>query len=592
MSWEAWYTLAVLAGVLGFLMRGRVSAAVAVFGGNIALLAVGVIDTEQSLEGFSNPAPLTVAALYVVAAGVQKTGALTPLLHGALGKGADGRLRKPILRLSVPAAGASAFLNNTPIVAMAIPEIQSWAEKRRVSVSKLLMPISFAVILGGLLSVIGTSTNLVVSGLMENAGLGAMGFFEIGKIGLPVAIVGISLMVIVSAWVLPARKSVAQELAEQARQFYVELVVQSDGPMDGRTVEQAGLRDLQGVFLTSVDRGDTVIAPVRPETVLRGGNRLRFAGQASKVLDLQGRRGLESAENEHVEALDDPSVRYFETVIGSRSPLVGRTLKESGFRSAYQAAVVAIHRDGGLIEGKLGQVRLRVGDTLILVSDPGFKARWGDREDFLLVAAMNDAPSKPVSTAKAWVAIAILVGIIGLATLEVVPILIGAMVGAMLMVVFGVLTATEARRSIDIEVIVIIAAAFGLAAAMENTGLAESAASGIVSAFGGWGDTGALLGIVLATVVLTEMITNNAAALLMFPIGLSLAAGTDLNPVGVAIAIAVSASASFLTPIGYQTNTMVYGPGGYRFSDYWRLGLPLTMVVIITTVMLVPIIWP
>ncbi|MCB9411268.1 MAG: SLC13 family permease [Actinobacteria bacterium] len=592
MSWEAWYTLAVLAAVLGFLIRGRVSAAVAVFGGNIALLAVGVIDTEQSLAGFSNPAPLTVAALYVVAAGVQKTGALTPLLHGALGSNGNGRLRRPIARLSIPAAGASTFLNNTPIVAMAIPEIQSWADKRSVSVSKLLMPISFAVILGGLLSVIGTSTNLVVSGLMENAGLGAMGFFEIGKVGLPIAILGITLMVIISAWVLPARRSVAQEMAEQAREFYVELLVQPGGPLDGTTVEHAGLRDLQGVFLTSVDRGDTVIAPVRPETVLRGGNRLRFAGQASKVLDLQGRKGLESAESEHVEALDDPSVRYFEAVIGSRSPLVGSTLKESGFRSTYQAAVVGIHRDGGLIEAKLGQVRLRVGDTLILVSDPGFKARWDDREDFLLVAAMNDAPSAPVSTAKAWVAIAILAGIIGLATFNVVPIIVGALVGAMLMVALGVLSATEARRSIDIEVIVIIAAAFGLASAMENTGLAESAASGIVSVFGGWGDWGALLGIVLATVVLTEMITNNAAALLMFPIGLSLAAGTDLNPVGVAIAIAVAASASFLTPIGYQTNTMVYGPGGYRFSDYWRLGLPLTITVVIATVVLVPIIWP
>ena len=590
MTWQAWFTLGVLAVVLGLLIRGRVSAAVAVFGGNIALLAAGVIDTEQSLAGFSNPAPLTVAALYVVAAGVQKTGALTPLLHGALGR--DGGVRKPLARLSIPAAGASAFLNNTPIVAMLIPEVQSWAERHRVSVSKLLMPLSFAVVLGGLISVIGTSTNLVVSGLMVDAGLGPMGFFEIGKVGLPVAIVGIALMIAISAWVLPARRSVAQEMAEQSRSFYLELLVQPGGPVDGATVEAAGLRDLQGVFLTSVDRGDTVIAPVRPETVLRGGNRLRFAGQAAKVPDLQGRRGLQSAESEHVESLSDPSVRYFEAVVGSKSPLVGRTLKEAGFRSEYQAAVVAIHRDGGLIDAKLGQVRLRLGDTLILLSDPGFKERWSDRDDFLLIAPMAATPPAPVSTAKAWVAVAILAAVIVLATLEIVPILVGALVGALLMVAFGVLSATEARRSIDLEVIVIIAAAFGLAAAMENTGLAADAASGIVSVFGGLGERGALLGIVLATVVLTEMITNNAAALLMFPIGLSLAAGTGLNPIGVAMAIAISASASFLTPIGYQTNTMVYGPGGYKFADYWRLGLPLTVLVVATTVVLVPIIWP
>ena len=591
MTWEAWFTLAVLAAVLVLLIRGRGSAAVAVFGGTIALLAVGVIDTDQALAGFSNPAPLTVAALYVVAAGVQKTGALTPLLHGALGKKPGVRL--PLARLSVPAAAASGFLNNTPIVAMLIPEVQSWAERRRISVSKLLMPVSFAVVLGGLISVIGTSTNLVVSGLMVEAGLRPLGFFEIGRIGLPIAVIGIALMVAISASVLPARRSVAQEMADQARDFYVELLVVPGGPVDGRTVEQAGLRSLQGVFLTSVDRGDTVIAPVRPETVLRGGNRLRFAGQATKVLDLNNHRGLQSAETEHIEWLDDPSVRYFEAVVGSRSPLVGQTLREIGFRSRYQAAVVAIHRDGGLIDAKLGAVRLRLGDTLIMVSDPGFKDRWGDRDDFLLIAGMDPSrTTMPVSTAKAALAIGILAAIIILATLEVVPILVGSLVGALLMLVFGILTPTQAKRSIDLEVIVIIAAAFGLAAAMENTGLAQTAADAIVGAFGSFGARGALLGIVLPPMVLTEMITNNAAALLMFPIGLSLAEGTGLNPVGVAVAIAVAASSSFLTPIGYQTNTMVYGPGGYKFFDYWRLGLPLSLAMLVLTVWLTPILWP
>lgn len=590
MTWQAWFTLCTLGGILGLLVRGRTSAALIVFGGNIVLLTAGVIDTEQSLAGFSNPAPLTVAALYVVAAGVQRTGALTPILHGALGRRSG--VRRPLARLSVPAAAASGFLNNTPIAAMLIPEVQSWAAQHRVSVSKLLMPVSFAVVLGGLLSVIGTSTNLVVSGLMVNAGLGPLGFFEIGKIGLPIAVIGIAVMVAIAPKVLPARRSVAQELKEQARDFYVEVTVQPGGPVDGKTVEQAGLRKLHGLFLTSVDRGDTVIAPVRPETVLRGGNRLRFAGQAAKVLDLQSHRGLVSAESEHIESLTDPSIRYFEAVIGTRSQLVGRTLKEAGFRNEYQAAVVAIHRDGGLVDAKLGQVPLRLGDTLILVSDPGFKARWGDRDDFLLIADMDTAPNLPVSTAKASLAMAILLGIIVLATLEIVPILIGSLVGAMLMVAFGVLTATEARRAVDLEVIVIIAAAFGLAAAMETSGLAADAANAVTSAFAGWGDRGALLGIVIATMILTEMITNNAAALLMFPIGLSLAENTDLNPVGVAVAIAVGASASFLTPIGYQTNTMVYGPGGYKFSDYWRLGLPLSVVVLGLVVLLVPILWP
>lgn len=590
MSWQAWVTLAVVVAVLAVLVRGRLAPAFAVFGGTVALYAVGVIDSSQALAGFSNPAPFTVAALYVVAAAVQKTGALQPLLHGALGD-ATGGVRGPLARLSLPTAASSAFLNNTPIVAMLIPQVTNWAQQHRISVSKFLMPLSFFTILGGVVTVIGTSTNLVVSGLMAEAGLGAMGFFEIGKVGLPIAIVGLLLIVIIAPKVLPDRRSMEEELSAEGRRYFVEMVVVSGGPLDGLTVELAGLRDLQGVFLTSVDRGDTVIAPVRPETVLRGGNTLRFAGQASLVLDLQNRAGLESAENEHITTLDDPAVRYYEAVIGSRSPLNGRTLREANFRSTYQAAVVGIHRDGELLEAKLGQVPLRVGDTLILIADPGFAARWSDREDFLLVAAMGGAPPTPVTTWQSWFTIGVLLAVVVLAATDVVPILLGALLAAFVMVLARVLTAAEARRSIDVEVIVIIAAAFGLAAAMETSGLARTIADGVVAGVGGWGDRGVLLGVVLATSLLTELITNNAAALLMFPIGLSIAAQTALNPVGVAIAIAVAASASFLTPIGYQTNTMVYGPGGYRFGDYWRLGLPVNIVVIAMLVWLVPIIW-
>ena len=590
MSWQAWVTLVVICGVLALLIRGRTSPALVVFGGTIALLTLGVITTEQALSGFSNPAPVTVAALYVVAAAVQKTGALTPLLHGALGK--QPGVRRPFLRLSIPLAGASAFLNNTPIVAMLIPEVQSWAERRRASVSKLLMPLAFAVVLGGMVTVIGTSTNLVVSGLMVDAGLEPMGFFEIGKVGLPVAIVGLIVMVVILPWAMPNRRSVRAELDEDSKRFYVEMIVVPGGPVDGATVESAELRDLQGVFLTSVDRGDTVIAPARSETVLRGGNRLRFAGQSSRVLDLQDRRGLELAASEHVSSLSDPSVSYFEAVIGSRSPLVGSTLKQAGFRSNYQAAVVAIHRDGDLVDAKLGEVKLRVGDTLILVSDPGFRRRWSDRDDFLLIAPMDGAPSLPIPTAKAWLAVGVLAAIVLLAALNVVPILIGSLVGAVVLVGTKVLSSSEARRSVDIEVVVIIAAAFGLAAGMQSSGLAATLASGISDLFGNFGDRGALLGIVLATVLLTQVIANNAAALLMFPIGITIATQPGLSPVGVAIAIAISASTAFLTPVGYQANTMVYGPGGYRFSDYFRIGLPLTMAVVAVVVWLVPVMWP
>jgi di/tricarboxylate transporter len=344
------------------------------------------------------------------------------------------------------------------------------------------------------------------------------------------------------------------------------------------------------VFLTSIDRGDTIIAPVRPDTVLRGGNRLRFVGQVGTIVDLQTMRGLEPAEMNHVLEMDSAQVSYYEVVLGSQFPGIGQTLAEVGFRARYQAAVMAIHRAGALVEGKLGKVPLRVGDTLLVVADPDFGDRWHDKADFLLVAQMGGSP--PRASSGAWLPLGVLGAVVLLAATGVTDILVAALVGAVVLVITGVLTPLEARRSIDLEVILVIASAFGIGAAMESSGLAAVAADGLVGVFDWLGPRGVLLGIVVATIVLTEMITNNAAALLMFPIAVATAAAGGLDPRGAAIAVAVAASASFLTPIGYQTNMMVYGPGGYRFGDYVRLGFPLTLLVATALVVIVPIVWP
>jgi di/tricarboxylate transporter len=586
-SIDAWITLTVIVVVLAILVRGRTSPAMVVFGGAVAVLVLGVVPAEDAFSGFSNSAPITVAALYVLAAGIEKTGALTPVMQSTLGE--RGWYRLPLIRTLVPTVGASAFLNNTPIVAMLIPQVTAWAQRRGVAVSKLLMPVSFAAILGGLLTVIGTSTNLVVSGQMKSLDLEEIGFFEIGKLGLPIALTGLVAVILFAPRVLPDRRSARTEMAEEGRRFAVEMIVEEGGPIDGKTVTEANLRHLSGLFLASIDRGDTTIAPVRPETVLRGGNRLHFVGSIDRVVDLQEMRGLRSAELEHVLDLEDPSVRYFEAVVGARSPLVGSNLREMGFRSAYQAAVLGIHRSGHLLDGRLGTVPIRVGDTLILVSDLGFRDRWRDRADFLLVAELAGSP--PVATPRAWIPVTLLLTVVGLAATGTVPILEGALVAGILLVATRVLSPLEAGRAIDVDVIVVIASAFGLAAAMQASGLAGTIASGLVNVFGDYGDRGVLLGLVLATIVLTELVTNNAAALLMLPIAVEAASAAGLDPRGAAIAVAVTASASFLSPIGYQTNMMVYGPGGYRFGDYARLGWVLTVIVAFTTVLLTPVLW-
>lgn len=588
MTLDAWLTAIVIVVVLVVLVRQILAPWVSVLAGTLVLLVLGVLTPTQAFSGFSNPAPITVAALYVLAAGVEKTGALAGVLNRTMGS--KGTYRRPLARVLTPTVAASAFLNNTPIVAMLIPQVTAWADRRGLSASKFLMPVSFAALMGGMITVIGTSTNLVVSGQMTELGLAEIGFFEVGKLGLPIALIGLVLLVLLAPRLLPGRRSAIDELQEEGKRFAIEMTVDAGGPVDGATVDSAGLRALPGLFLVSVDRGDTVIAPVRPDTVLRGGNRLQFVGSRTRVVNAHQLPGLRSAEEKHVLGLQSPTVKYFEVVIGHGSPLVGRTLKESGFRSEYQAAVVGIHRAGHLIEGQLGQEPIRVADTLIVVSDPDFRKRWRDRSEFLLIADVAGAP--PVASSRVWIPTTILLAVIGLAALEIMPILQGALLGAMALVATRVLTIQEARRSIDIEVIITIAAAFGLAAAMQHSGLAESVAGGLVAIFGDFGAVGVLLGLVIATLIMTEMVTNNGAALLMLPIAVASATAVGLDPRGVAIAVAVTASASFLTPIGYQTNMMVYGPGGYHFSDYARLGWVLTILVLVITVTFTPILWP
>ncbi len=577
MSWQAWLTLAVVAATVLALVRDLLSPAVAVLGGVVALLVTGVIAPAEAFAGFSNPAPLTVAALYVLAAAVERTGTLQPLMEAMLGRTRGGRAA--LGRLLLPTAAVSAFLNNTPIVAMLAPQVGAWAERRGQSASRFLMPLSFATILGGVVTLIGTSTNLLVSGLLEASGREPIGMFELARVGLPVAAAGLVYLILFSDMLLPGRRAAARQAQEEIRAFTVNMEVSGGGPLDGATVEGGGLRHLQGVFLVQVRRGGELIAPVAPDTRLRGGDLLTFAGKADLVIDLQRTRGLMSAEREHILSFDGPGHTFFEAVLGESSPLVGKTLKEAEFRGRYQAAVVAIHRAGQRIPSKLGEVRLKVGDTLLIVADPRFRERWRDRSDFLLVSLVGGSP--PMATRRAAIVGVITVAVIALAGAGVLPILEAALLGAFAVVATGVLTPAEARSAVDLDVILVIAGSFGLGAALERSGLAASLASGVASAGGHFGMVGAVAAVSLATIVLTELVTNNAAAALMFPIGIAVALDLGADPRAFAIAVAVSASASFLTPIGYQTNTMVYGMGGYRFSDFARLGAGLTAIVLI-----------
>jgi di/tricarboxylate transporter len=611
LGWPAWLTLAVVVVTVLAMIRDWVSPAVAVFGADVVLLVAGVTTAQQAFSGFSNPAPITVAALFVVARAVEKTGALQPLVRGVLGAsdadvGDDGDGgdpgesgpptprtngdRRRLSRLLLPTAASSAVLNNTPVVAMLAPQVADWAQKRGRSASRYLMPLSFATILGGTLTLVGTSTNLVVAGLMQETGLEPLGMFELTRVGLPIAVVGIVLILVLAPRLVPERRPPRRQFEEDVREYVIQQRVAPGGPLDGLTVDDAKLRHLEGVFLAEIEREGEKVAPVAPSTVLHSDDRLIFVGRVDMVRDLQQIPGLLPEEQKHAEAFSDSSHTFFEAVVSPASSLVGQTLKDVDFRSQYQAAVMAIHRAGERVNAKLGEVSLKEGDTLLVLSDPGFGDRWRHRSEFLLVSYLGGSPPPPAR--QAYFVGAVMLGVVFVAGLFGVPILHTALVGSILLVVGGAITPAEARDSLELDTLVVIAASFGVGAAIQASGLGAAVGHLVVAGFAGAGPIGVLLGLTIATLLLTELITNNAAAVLLFPVALAAAAELGVDPRPFLIALTVAASASFLTPIGYQTNTMVYGLGGYRFTDYARLGTPLTLVVILTILVAVPLFWP
>jgi di/tricarboxylate transporter len=595
MSAEAWVTLGVTVGTIVLLAMDRFPPALVMGGSVTVLLVAGILDEKGALAGFANEAPVTVAALYILAGAAEITGALDGLTTKALGsdpmsEGQEGASRGRLARILYPSMGASSFIANTPLVAMLAPRVLAWCERTGRSASRYLMPLSYAVIFGGCITLLGTSTNLVVSGLLRDAGRRPLSVFEITPAGLPIALIGVTMIVLLAPRLVPTRRAPNESLSAM-REFTVEMVVAAQSPMAGRSVAEAGLRNLQGVYLIEIERDRHVVAPVAPDHVLAEGDRLTFAGNVNRVLDLQRLPGLTSAEERHFSSVGKTlERRFYEAVIGESSPLVNRTLKDAEFRSHYGGAVIAVHRAGQRIEGKLGEVRLRTGDVLVIVADPGFWYRWTDHPDFLVVTPLfGRAPHR---REKAWIVQLLTIAMIGVAGAGLLNLLQTSLVIAMALVIFGVVTPAEAKRAVDLDVILLMATSFGLGIAMAESGLAEEIARLIVQGFRPMGDVGILGGVLIATMLMTELLSNNAAAVLMFPIAIATADAAGLNFRPFAIAILFGATLSFLTPIGYQANTLVWGMGGYRYRDFSRLGAPLTIATAIGVLVFVPLFFP
>ncbi len=590
MDWQLPFSIVVVVLTLGLLAFSRYGADLIMLGAMTLLVVTGILKPKDALAGFANEGMITVGIFYVVAAGLSETGAISLLAERLLGR--PKSLRTALARMLLPTAFLSAFINNTPQVAMMLPVVKDWARRIGISPSKLLIPLSYATILGGMCTLIGTSTNLIVSGLVvaQNApDLPPLKMFDQTPVGIPCALVGLTYVLFCSRW-LPDRRPVTSELGDP-RQYTVEMLVEPGSALVGKTIEGAGLRSLPGLYLMEIDRGGEVLAAVGSRERLHANDRLVFVGVVESVVYLQKMRSLKLATDQVFKINAPRSERCLvEVVISDSFPQLGMSIREGRFRTMYNAAIIAVARNGARLTGKIGDIVLQSGDTLLLETHPTFVDQHRNSRDFFLVSPLDDSHHRP-SPVQAWIALGVLAVMVLVAGLGLLSMFQAALLAASAMLLTRCCPENVARKSIDWQVLVVIAASLALGRGLQTTGAAGFIAHQVLD-LGGSNPWIALAIVYLITSIFTEVLSHSAAAALVFPIALTTARTLGVNPMPFIMVLMIAASCSFATPTGYQTNLMVYGPGGYRFSDYLRFGGPLNVLIGIAAVLITPWIYP
>lgn len=603
MTWEGWYVLGILLIVTVALVRNWGPADAVLFGASLLAGLAQIISVEQVFSGFVNRGTLTIAALFIVAAAMRTTGALDSVANIVFGRVRSERAG--LIRMTLPVASLSAFFNNTPIVAMLMPVVISWCRRNNIQPSRLLMPLSFMAILGGTCTLIGTSTNLAIDGLMLEAlgngfdlpdayreALRPIGLFEMAWVGVPFVIVGTIYLLTIGQKRLASRVDPLGKVGTAPREYMADMQIQKGCRLIGQTVEEAGLRHLPGLFLTEIDRGDEIISPVAPHQKLEEGDVLTFGGVVDTIVDLERIKGLVPVADEAYEQRAFARRGQFlaEAVISARSPLIGKTIRDANFRGTYGAAIIAVHRGAERIRGRLGDIVLRAGDTLLVQSGERFTRIHRDNPDFYLVSSIDEGESVRHDRAIiCWMLMGLLIVLMLMPSVEYVY---AAFLVAGLMVITRCISPAQARKSLDWETLITIGAAFGLGHALQESGAAEVIAAGLFDAAGSLGPRGQLFIVYAVTSLFAALVSSKAAAVLMFSIALETALAMEVDPRPFIMAVAFASASSFSTPLGYPTNLMVYGTGGYRFTDFIRVGLPLNATLAILAIVAIPIVWP
>ncbi|WP_029520541.1 SLC13 family permease [Persephonella sp. IF05-L8] len=536
------------------------------------LVVAGIISPNEALSGFSNPSIAVILLLLIISNIIQKSGIVNYYLSKILSENLS--YKSFIGRMFLSVSSISAFLNNTPIVAMLLPYVYHWSNKKDIPPSKLLIPLSYAAILGGTITLIGTSTNLVVNGLAIENGVEAFHIFDFAYVGIPATILGFLYIYFIGYRLLPSREDPLKSFFKKKKEYMVETIVKENSKLIGKSVREAKLRNLKGLFLAEILRKNKKISPVSPEEIIEENDILIFVGETEAITDLiSSNYGLSLPDFCN---LNEEKVDIVEVVISNNSSLINKKVRETDFRAKYDAAILAIHRNGEKLKGKIGEVILKPGDLLLLLTGKDFWKRAEDTTDFYVISKIKELFN--VDRKKGNIAFFGFLFTIIFSAIGVIPLFTGLILLITLLVLFKISTYLEIKKGLDINLAIIAALSMAVGKGIINSGLAELIALYIKDLLLPFGIIGALAGIYLITNILTEFVTNVAAASIVFPIALSTANILSVEPMAFLLAVAFGASASFITPIGYQTNLMVYSAGNYRFKDFLKVGLPLAIL--------------
>ncbi|HET6546212.1 MAG TPA: SLC13 family permease [Rhodanobacteraceae bacterium] len=584
MNWQAWATVAIVLGALALFASEKLRIDIVALLVLSMLMILGIVTPAEALSGFSNEATVTVAAMFALSLGIDRSGALDPLMNLL------SRIRQPwllTLAIMVAIAPIGAFVKNTALVATFLPLALRVCQRTHTSPARVLMPMAYAAQMGGVCTLLGTSSNLLADSIAREHGLAGFGVFEFTRLGVVLAVVGIAYLMIVGRWLLPAQVDTERTVEADIGKYVAELKVTADSTLVGQTIASAQLGETFEIYPLELLRGDKHMWSPRSQALMVG-DILLVRGEWDKIVDFRKRARLDDASGHGYIDQDGPRL-LAEVMVAPDSSMEGRTLGELDFAWRYGATALAIHRRGHILREKTRDISLKVGDVLLmLVDDQALRKLRGD-DRVVVLSEREEAHRTP---RKALTAVGIMIGVVALAGLHWLPIPVAAICGAVAMALTGCFGRKDAYQGIDWKIIIMLGAILPLGIALDKTGLSDIVVNGGMALVGAHGPLAALVMVYLLTALLTELMGHNPSVVLMAGIAISVAHSMHVDPRPFVIAVAFAAATSFATPVGYPTNTMVYYAGGYRFTDFMKVGIPLILVFCAVSMYLIPRIWP